>query len=144
MEGTAVLCFPESGAWFQGYVNVDGASLGLMGVEVPVDDCVHCPHGGYREYNLTVINYEVDKELEIAVYKTGGESCTIASDDVGPSVHFDTSRLLVDSDAATAIEVLFPSIATAASSPEELSACVVCYGTMRLPHVALETMEPQP
>ncbi|EQC33010.1 hypothetical protein SDRG_09531 [Saprolegnia diclina VS20] len=105
---------------------------------------VHCPHGGYREYSLTVINYNVNKELEIAVYKTGGESCTIASDDAGPSVHFDTSRLLVDHDAAKAIEALFPSIATAASSPEELSACVVCYGPMRLPPVDLETMERQP
>ncbi|RHY46836.1 hypothetical protein DYB34_010956 [Aphanomyces astaci] len=87
LEGRAMLCFPQGGEWFQGYFYYDewseeeedgkqARTLGLFGVEVPVDDwyaitpnfhecyqkgwrSVRCCHGGYREYKLTVIIYEV-------------------------------------------------------------------------------------
>ncbi|OQR81151.1 hypothetical protein ACHHYP_16694 [Achlya hypogyna] len=149
MEGTAVLCFPGSGAWFQGYVNLaDDAfiedavtSLGLFGVEVPVDDCVHCPYGGYREYTLTLINYKADKEINVNVHRTGGDCCALASEDGAPSVTFETSRLLVDADAAKAITKLFPSIAAAATTTEELEDCLVCYGTMHIKDLSVACME---
>ncbi|ETV83790.1 hypothetical protein H257_04408 [Aphanomyces astaci] len=149
LEGRAMLCFPQGGEWFQGYFYYDewseeeedgkqARTLGLFGVEVPVDDCVRCCHGGYREYKLTVIIYESQEEASMDVQKTGGDYCTIqltdaaAVDAPGAYVHFETSSMLADESAVACIRQAFPSISAQCSNDLELQTCIVCIGHMFL------------
>ncbi|KAF0715793.1 Aste57867_3162 [Aphanomyces stellatus] len=126
-EGRTVLCFPDGSEWFQGYFYAASAAedddfmekpptaLGLLAVEMPVDDCVRCRHGGYREYKMTIINYDTEKEATILVQKTGGDFCTLATADSEESatrLNFDTSSMLTDEKAAACIRQMFPTIAS--------------------------------
>ncbi|ETV93955.1 hypothetical protein H310_12290 [Aphanomyces invadans] len=148
--GRAMLCFPEDGHWFQGYFAYEArnrdddekhtVTLGLFGEEVPVDDCVRCCHGGYREYELTVINYETNEEAKTSVQKTGGDFCTIQLTDearqgapsTGAYVQFETSSMLTDENAVTSIREAFPSISSQCPNDVELRSCIVCVGEMSL------------
>ncbi|EEY54755.1 uncharacterized protein PITG_08303 [Phytophthora infestans T30-4] len=85
--GRAALCFPSDGSWFQGYFICASsrAQLGLMGEEIPVDDCVACPDGGYQEYRLTVLHFALDKEAAEAIEKyfpSIAERCTVCFGDM--------------------------------------------------------------
>lgn len=62
-----------------------------MGEEIPVDDCVACPDGGYQEYRLTVLHFALDKEVQLIVRKTGGDLCQLDGD----TVRFQCSLLLM-------------------------------------------------
>ncbi|OQS04584.1 hypothetical protein THRCLA_03194 [Thraustotheca clavata] len=115
-DGSAVLCFPDSGAWFQGYFTSNTGTVGLLGVEMDVDDCVRCPHGGYREYSLKLIQYETEMEVEVFVYKTGGNLCAIQSDQ--EDIRFETLNMLTDDKAEKFIRKVFPSVASAATSSQ--------------------------
>uniref|UniRef100_M4BCA2 Uncharacterized protein n=1 Tax=Hyaloperonospora arabidopsidis (strain Emoy2) TaxID=559515 RepID=M4BCA2_HYAAE len=61
-----------------------------MGEEIPVDDCVACPDGGYQEYRLTVMHFAADKEVDMVVRKTGGDLCQLDSN----ALQFRSSMLL--------------------------------------------------
>eukprot|EP00644_Phytophthora_capsici_P003883 jgi/Phyca11/6906/fgenesh1_pm.PHYCAscaffold_15_\ len=80
-SGRASLCFPSDGSWFQGYFVCASsrAQLGLLGEEIPVDDCVACPDGGYQEYRLTVIHFALNKEVELVSLLEG---CTVCFGDM--------------------------------------------------------------
>ncbi|KAI9912596.1 hypothetical protein PsorP6_006578 [Peronosclerospora sorghi] len=127
--GRAALCFPRDGTWFQGYFicAASRTQLGLLGEELPVDDCVACPDGGYQEYRLTVIHFAREEEVELVVSKTGGTLCRLHSD----SVQFQTSMLLSDAKAVQAIETYFPTIAERVGhDPTLMQECTVCIGEM--------------
>lgn len=131
MEGRAALCFPRDSGWFQGYFVCDGSrtQLGLMGEELPVDDCVHCPDGGYQEYRVTVIDFAEEKEVELVVRKTGGELCRLEGD----GVQFHPEMLLTDEKAMEAVEQYFPSIAEKVEhNTSILQDCTVCFGQMEM------------
>ncbi|KAG1689370.1 hypothetical protein DVH05_002292 [Phytophthora capsici] len=130
-SGRASLCFPSDGSWFQGYFVCASsrAQLGLLGEEIPVDDCVACPDGGYQEYRLTVIHFALNKEVELVVRKTGGDLSQLDSDEI----HFQPSMLLTDAKAVEAIETYFPSIAERVDHDASLlEGCTVCFGDMEI------------
>uniref|UniRef100_H3GEM7 Uncharacterized protein n=1 Tax=Phytophthora ramorum TaxID=164328 RepID=H3GEM7_PHYRM len=112
--GRAALCFPRDGNWFQGYFACASsrAQLGLMGEEIPVDDCVACPDGGYQEYRLTVMHFALGKEVELVVRKTGGDLCQLDSDEI----QFQPSMLL-----------------------SVLRDCTVCFGEMTITTLTFQT-----
>ncbi|KAG7388353.1 hypothetical protein PHYPSEUDO_012731 [Phytophthora pseudosyringae] len=137
--GRAVLCFPRDGTWFQGYFVCASsrAQLGLMGEEVPVDDCVACPDGGYQEYRLTVMHFALDKEVELVVRKTGGDLCQLDSD----ALQFQPSMLLTDGKAVEAIETYFPGIADRVDHDASLlQECTVCFGDMEVTRLAFSVV----
>ncbi|KAL3670245.1 hypothetical protein V7S43_004558 [Phytophthora oleae] len=130
-SGRASLCFPSDGSWFQGYFVCASSrvQLGLLGEEIPVDDCVACPDGGYQEYRLTVIHFALGKEVELVVRKTGGDLCQLDSD----KIRFQPSMLLTDAKAVEAIETYFSSIAERVNHDESLlERCTVCFGDMEI------------
>ncbi|KAH9139019.1 hypothetical protein AeRB84_016706 [Aphanomyces euteiches] len=148
MDGCAALCFPDGGEWFQGYFYVssemDEMTLGLFGVEIPVDDCVRCCHGGYREYELTIINYSTEQEARVTIQKTGGDFCILDSTDQGgdtspAKLHFETLSMLTDEKACTFIRRAFPSISNRCQRDEDLDGCIVCIGSMHVEGIDLLT-----
>ncbi|KAL4171648.1 hypothetical protein KRP22_009738 [Phytophthora ramorum] len=136
--GRAALCFPRDSNWFQGYFACASsrAQLGLMGEEIPVDDCVACPDGGYQEYRLTVMHFALGKEVELVVRKTGGDLCQLDSDEI----QFQPSMLLTDDRAVEAIEMYFPSIAERVDHDASvLRDCTVCFGEMTITTLTFQT-----
>ncbi|CAH0518586.1 unnamed protein product [Peronospora belbahrii] len=130
-SGRAALCFAQDGHWFQGFLICSSSrtQLGLMGEELPVDDCVACLHGGYQEYRLTVIHFAQNKEVQVIVRKTGGDLCHLDSD----AIQFLPSMLLTDDKAVEAIETYFPSIAERVDHDANLTKeCTVCFGEMKI------------
>ncbi|KAL4100452.1 hypothetical protein PRIC1_008244 [Phytophthora ramorum] len=102
-----------------------------MGEEIPVDDCVACPDGGYQEYRLTVMHFALGKEVELVVRKTGGDLCQLDSDEI----QFQPSMLAVE-----AIEMYFPSIAERADHDASvLRDCTVCFGEMTITTLTFQT-----
>ncbi|POM81921.1 Hypothetical protein PHPALM_45 [Phytophthora palmivora] len=100
-----------------------------MGEEIPVDDCVACPDGGYQEYRVTVMHFAQDKEVELIVRKTGGDLCQLDSD----TIQFQPSMLLTDDKAVEAIETYFPTIAARVDHDASLlQECIVCFGDMEI------------
>uniref|UniRef100_A0AAV1T3H0 Uncharacterized protein n=1 Tax=Peronospora matthiolae TaxID=2874970 RepID=A0AAV1T3H0_9STRA len=136
--GRAALCFARDGSWFQGYFICKSSrtQLGMMGEEIPVDDCVACPDGGYQEYRLTLMHFAADKEVEMVVKKTGGDLCQLDSD----ALQFRSSMLLTDDRAVEAIEQYFPSIAERVNHDATLlQECTVCFGDMEITALGFST-----
>ncbi|KAH7482267.1 uncharacterized protein KRP23_5441 [Phytophthora ramorum] len=107
-----------------------------MGEEIPVDDCVACPDGGYQEYRLTVMHFALGKEVELVVRKTGGDLCQLDSDEI----QFQPSMLLTDDRAVEAIEMYFPSIAERVDHDASvLRDCTVCFGEMTITTLTFQT-----
>ncbi|CAI5735523.1 unnamed protein product [Hyaloperonospora brassicae] len=137
-KGRAALCFTRDGNWFQGYFICSSSrtQLGMMGEEIPVDDCIACPDGGYQEYRLTLMHFAVDREVEQVVKKTGGDLCRLDSD----ALQFRSSVLLTDARAVEAIERYFPSIAERANHDATLlQECTVCFGDMEVTALGFPT-----
>ncbi|GAB9463484.1 hypothetical protein Gpo141_00000941 [Globisporangium polare] len=132
-EGRAVLCFPRDGDWFQGYVFVQDpeadVQLGILAEELPIDDCIRCPDGGYKEYRLTLMHFDMDQETAVVVAKTGGDVCQLRSDEL----RFESTMLLTEEQAADAIRTYFPTIAARANGDESLLAdCLVLFGDIEI------------
>ncbi|CEG42538.1 uncharacterized protein PHALS_12804 [Plasmopara halstedii] len=130
-EGRATLFFPSDGTWFQGYFICASTrvQLGLMGEEIAVDDCMACPDGGYQEFRLTILHFDLKKETQVIVGKTGGTLCQLTGD----NVHFRSSISLTDDKAVEAIDKYFPSIAERVNhNVSLLQECTVCFGDMEI------------
>ncbi|KAF4150412.1 hypothetical protein GN958_ATG00410 [Phytophthora infestans] len=105
------------------------AQLSLMGEEIPADDCVACPDGGYQEYRLTILHFALGKEVHRIVRNTGGDLCQLDGD----TARFQPSLLLTDDKAAEAIEKYFPSIAERVDHDVSLlQECTVYFGDMEI------------
>ena len=78
LNGYGIFCLHDiNTTWFQGYfisnydsfdddifINRKVKPMGILAVEREMDDCVQCADGGYRELDITILNYSRDTETE--------------------------------------------------------------------------------
>ena len=146
-RGTGILCLPPFGTeWFCGHV-VWSSSAGvnrqcaLLATELECDECVRCV--GYQRFELKFTTSAPSVLTATAeVERTGGEMVRLRwianANDRGDRarVEFDTNEMHSEARAAALLHRFFPSMAADADE-DDLRACVVCIGEMRLENIDL-------
>ncbi|PRP81805.1 hypothetical protein PROFUN_10794 [Planoprotostelium fungivorum] len=128
IEGTAYLCFivlpseeegeedrelsPESNVdyYIQGHF-VDGSkrNIGLMGTQTDKDrkpDCCYSKDDPPIWLNLTLCNFQTNKEVTIKVEKTGGDFARLSAS----TLSFETTQLIPDAERETTLTKFFPKV----------------------------------
>ena len=144
--GTAILCLPPFGTeWFCGHMVWSSAGVNrqcaLLATELECDECVRCV--GYQRFELKFTTSAPSVLTATAeVERTGGEMVRLRwianANDRGDHarVEFDTNEMHSEARAAALLHRFFPSMAADADE-DDLRACVVCIGEMRLENIDL-------
>jgi len=143
---------------------VSSETLGIIGHEVEIDDCLRCNKGGYQHFKVTVTLPSRGLQGVAVVERTGGDMVVLESLDSArksdavavsgspcppPCLRFDTTQSLGDAAAEPLIRRYFPSVvrriedvrapqdAPAEDCGSVLRECVVCIGTLTLVNLPL-------